>query len=644
MKFETTFRLFLVVCLMGALIVLLNRYDWTTDEIEKRGALVLGVKSENIDKLVLEWGGKNSVECVKESDGWLITRPFKARANQSQIGRVLWVLEMMARYDVITAEQLRKRDLNMDNFGIEKPRARIVAHDKLKRRTMTIMIGCDVPLSDMIYIKLASQNDVIATSRALFEAIPLDVESLRDRMVLPGDASKTTGVEIHSKMGFVELKWSNGEWYIRQPIHGRADREKVTSMLQKLYALEVREFVWDLIETSSPDGALMAIQAQAENDNLGEQYKLAVDEADARVRVWFEDNIAGEELILGKETAEGGGNVYAKLKDGKSIYAVDKEILKTFSVNVDDLRDKKVFSWSADDVAFLSLESGEKKISLERQSQAGWTIMEPFQCSADQQAVGEFIDTLIRLNAKSFLPATNFSEYGLAPPSYIVRLAKASDVSSNNTVDTESADAGLMEGLTEYRLQVGDMVKGTNDVFVSLEGGNCIMEVSSDMLKNLIGKAVDPLLYRDRTMLSISRDNIRQIILVKKGNEQTAFRDDAGMWCVDPSSSNKVNIDVINDNMFFIANLRALNIAAYNPENLKPYGLSAGDDVTVLTIGLSGNAGIRKSIVFGSGKTTKEDGVYAMIQGQDVVFILDKSQVEQMTRDFIVSSSAAEVK
>jgi hypothetical protein len=83
--------------------------------------------------------------------------------------------------------------------------------------------------------------------------------------------------------------------------------------------------------------------------------------------------------------------------------------------------------------------------------------------------------------------------------------------------------------------------------------------------------------------------------------------------------------------LFHVANLRALRIASHNPEGLERYGLD--QNAVVLTLGLSGEEGIQKNLRMGFRAGT--EGVYAMIQGQDVVFVMDDGIFRNLTMPLV---------
>jgi len=121
--------------------------------------------------------------------------------------------------------------------------------------------------------------------------------------------------------------------------------------------------------------------------------------------------------------------------------------------------------------------------------------------------------------------------------------------------------------------------------------------------------------------------------------EQTVARDDKEKWVPVQPPDGQVKEDVVEDALFFVANLRAVRIESHNARDLAPYGLSRSE--TTLTLGLSGAEGIQKSILVGA--SAGPDGRYAMIQGQDLVFVLENGVADRLTRDPVVFSKPRKV-
>jgi hypothetical protein len=132
-------------------------------------------------------------------------------------------------------------------------------------------------------------------------------------------------------------------------------------------------------------------------------------------------------------------------------------------------------------------------------------------------------------------------------------------------------------------------------------------------------------------MLALYPASVKRISLLKNDKEQTVARNDAGMWASPDGVAGKVDDEAISDILFTLAHLRAIRIERHNPQNLSAFGLDA--PAVVLTLGLTGSEAIQKSLIMGF--RSKTDGIYAMVQGQDVVFVLDNRVVDRITGDLL---------
>jgi hypothetical protein len=141
----------------------------------------------------------------------------------------------------------------------------------------------------------------------------------------------------------------------------------------------------------------------------------------------------------------------------------------------------------------------------------------------------------------------------------------------------------------------------------------------------------DPLFYLDRTMLTVAPDRVRRITLARGGAEQTVARLEAGTWAAVNPPTNDVNRAAVEDVLFLAANLRAARVEARNPRSLAGYGLECPQ--TVLTLVMSGGDGIQKSVFLGL--AAGADGHYAIVQGQDVVFVLPRGTVQRLSGDLV---------
>ena len=637
MRLKTTVYLLFAVAAFGALIWLVDRKAEWQKLWERPSETVLDTRLDEITAFALERGDMK-LRCIKMEDTWFIESPIRARANTGVVEKLLSMLESLPKSDVVTLQQREKRDLSMKDYGLLEPRAGYELVDRLG--TQRMMIGCDSPVGGLVYVRLELSDDVVAVSRAVLDMMPAGVEDIRDTSVLHGDTMMTSKLEIRQPGGgFIQLVKDHGIWMLRQPVQARADGAKVQQMLDDLFALKVSKFVWDPIVGQSMSQEDFADGTQDDRPRE-EIYRLAPDVASARIAVWVGGDESGQELILGKVVEDTGKEMYAKKRDVDSVYTVDKDILNTFAVSANDLRSKALFGNRPEDVRSILFERGEKKLLLAKEKDKGWWVVEPVQWKADEAVVGDVLNDITRLTADTFLDGdkdADLSAMGFTPPAFRL-LLRDTPVSSRNG-DAAHAAGDVTKANGEKRpgdvLLVGGPVKGKPAVFGKFEKDDLIFETASAPLAAIIESAVDPLLYRDRTMLSLNPESIKKITLQKDGTEQTIILSDEGRWEHGGTSTNmprsEIDQSAVADVLFNVSNLRALRIDSHNPKTKVPYGLEPAP--VVLTLGLQGKEGIQKSILFGF--LSKTDGVFSMVQGQDVVFVLRNGLVNSLTKSFL---------
>ena len=628
MKFITTFRLFVAAVILAGVIWF---FEWRHAPARGRqpnDTRVLRLMAEDVRQLRIE-RDTIRVDCVKSGGTWAIERPIRAKADDGLVERIVSALEAMPRREVITAEQCRERELGLKDYGLLDPRVRIVVDDRLGREEL--LVGDDAPLGALVYVKLAGSDEVIATQRAILDVLPAGIEDLRDRAILHGTAAGTTRLEVQGHgRGFIQATQAGGKWFIQQPIGARADGAVISRMLDALYALKVERFIWDpVVDPPQEKDATVPEMAPGPRTEL---YDLGRDEAAARVTVWVNGDEVGKELILGKPVSPEGKEVYAKRGDADSVYAVSRDILDAFSLGVNEMRDRLLFPVDPADVRYAVFKEGDRKLALERKADAGWVLVEPAPWKADDHVVDELILRITRLAADSFVvdARTNPGAFGLSPPAYVIQLATEapgpaaprSAPEKNGPPPDKAPDAGAGNRLL--------LAAPADDkpVYAKFDDDPTVFLLASDAVRGVVTQLTEPLVYRDRTMLAVPTESIRRLSLSREGVEEQVVRDDAGVWTASKPATNQVNRDVVQDILFLAAGLRALRIESNNPRTLAACGLD--NPPRVLTLGLTGEGGIQKSLLMGFRART--DGIYAMIQGEDVVFILENGLMDRLTR------------
>lgn len=637
MKGTTTLWLLVLALLLGGLIWLGERERSRKPAPGVRENRIIKFDPATISDVTIEKGDVR-LRLVRKDAAWYLVQPVQGRADSGEIDRILGIIETLPRRETITAEERHQRDLELSDYGFAPPRARFILQGGQDRHEF--LIGGDAPMGDSIYVKSAAGEDIASAPKDLLTLIPENVEKLRDRTILTGDAERTVRVEIQRPgSGVVQLVRGRTGWMIQQPVSLRADGSRVAKMLDAVYGLRAEKFVWD---PPPPDQGSVSGEAPAE---LGagarlETYGLAADTAQLRIQVWATGEQSGKELLIGKPVDETGTLVYAKRRELAPVYAVPASAVSALTCGVNELRDRNLFAIEAESVRYLLLQEGDRKLALQRDAKNLWNVVEPVQWKADDNFVNDIVLNLTRLRVDAVVEGadTNLAAFGLEPPAFSLVAMDHPPAAQSNATSEVKAPAGDAAATEEppTRFLVGSALEGKNNGYVMAENSRTILAVAASSLAPLRFALTDPLLYRDRTMLAIPRGSVWKITLQKGGREQAALRGDSGGWSAASQPGSAVNEAVVADVLGLVEKLRALRIENQAVKNPVTYGLDRTG--ITLTFSLSGKEGIQKTLILGFRART--DGIYATVQGQDVVFVLANSVAERLVADLLRADAA----
>ncbi len=97
--------------LLVAVVAALAAFALLRREEEDPQHAITGVASSVVQRIVIEPYGAEAIELAREGDGWLVTSPLQARANSTQVERILNLLAVRAR-ERMPAEDLQRFDLD----------------------------------------------------------------------------------------------------------------------------------------------------------------------------------------------------------------------------------------------------------------------------------------------------------------------------------------------------------------------------------------------------------------------------------------------------------------------------------------------------------------------------------------------------
>jgi hypothetical protein len=606
---RTTFFLLILSVLLGAFIAIVEWGGKDEGEQDRPNLRLLDIEPEN----VIYWSFSRDtlfVACANEQGQWLIHKPVEARADGIKLNHMLAVMAKLPRGEIVTAAQRESRSLSLDDYGLGKPLARMVLGDAAHRYTLAV--GGLSPMKDAVYVQVDNSDDVIATSTNLLDIIPRAAADLRDPHLLAGAPAYVKGLAIKCLGGpLVEIVREGTEWIIHKPITARADFFKVSSLLDQLFNLQIQQFVAEHMA----DPAI---------------YGLSDDETILQFNIWMDEEKNGLKLCFGNRTSEKGDLIYTAYRGTGSVFAVRKDQVDALQVGVNDLRDSRLYFMAADAIAWIRVEEGEKALQLQKAASGLWQVTEPAQWKADTRLVEDLINRLNALRIEGFLSNTNLLDLGLEPPARVIRMADAVPVldAATQSVAGATAPASQAAGIlpTGRTLVMSRPLPGKEYIYAKFEDENQIYQLSVAAAATL---ALDPIAYRDNVVLALDPTAVTKIMLRKKDIVQAVMREGTGPWAPVAPSVGPVNPAVIATLLEKMATLRAVRFERSERNDLGVYGLK--DPRGSLTFILSGQEDIQKTLILG--ETSEDLGVYAKVQGQEVVFILPKALADQLLQD-----------
>lgn len=618
MKFKTTLQLLVAVVVLGLVILAVRSARvFRHDRISGK---VLDMSFAEISAISMEIG-ELTIEFARSARDWQIVSPIQTRAKPGEIERILSTIEEMRGLEWISAKDMEGRGLTLADYGLDKPRAKFTL--KAGARVETLLVGIETPLEKLSCVKLDYEDGVIVAQTNLLAMIPGNLEAFRDRRLLCGEAADVDGIEITRPAGgFVKMQKKERTWIMQQPEeNARLDGRKVTELLAWIHKLEVQEFIPpnDLERHRLEDGIVLTLRYSG--DDVG-------------TRIVFEKRVDDGPRVVASVAADG------------ILGTVDDSVVALLNFKPNDIRDRNVFQCRPSDIMSIRLVDGDRAIEFKRRHGQGWWIEEPRRWKADDFVVEKLLLHVLSVRITEFISEgeVNDEQFGFSDA------ARRIDVSRAIVTGGEDRNA------VRYEMNIPRVLIGTYDetrkAFYARLGDNSAAFLLEDapLLKvfaaeydsaverpGYAGPWVNPLAYRDRLMLRLDGESVASISIARpEGTRQEVAKGADGQWRAVSPPSTVVNESVVSHDLALVAGLYATRLEYHEEGNSKTYGLDEAG-ATKLVFALTGEEGISKTLLFGS--RSGPDGVYSMVQGQDVVFVLPRDTVQQLTRDLTTAGA-----
>jgi hypothetical protein len=617
MSWKPTLWLLVLAVLTGLFLVVFEQHSDQAVRPMPLNTPLLPLSPAVITRISLSTDS-NAVECVRRDGEWFLIRPVEARADAARINRLIEAVVGTRKQEIVDSVRRDKRGLTLASFGLEPPRARLMVGSDTHANE--IRVGDDAPLGNLVYLQLDDERAVVGATLKVSEILPLDPEGFRDRSVFPASIKQAIRLEVKHAGGFFQLALKDGVWRIQQPFDARADGLQVERLWRTLESLKVEGLAEKLFQADPA------------------AYGLGVDEAALQVSVWIERRREPLVVTVGKARQDNPSQLYARISDAASLAVVGRDILSLQSIQAGSLRDRRLCGADLSAISFLMLRDDESKVVMEKSASGGWMITEPLRFPASARAVGALLKAVDLLQGDEVRSGAGAGVELPDAGALSCRLVVANQVppraATNETVSVLPAS-----GSWTYRLSAPGAGSSSNWVYG--EESKVLYSVSRDDLarlwRSLAGMErpvfADPLAYMDVRMLDLEPLQVRRITLARDGREETVTVVPDGGWTADSPPDGQVVVGAIPALLARASDLQAQRIESVASTNLASYKLDSS--AARVTFGLSGAGGIQKTVLIGGGDG--RGGVFSMVQGQDVIFVLAKDVADAMVRPLVVA-------
>jgi len=600
MRFRTTWYLLIGCLVLGVLCwhyighpsrVLEKQYEW---------AGAFHMEPDRIRSLRIE-REDTVLEFIQENKVWRMVEPIRTRANAGEIDRLLTRLSSLEPGEVITEWDRRSAQLTLADYGLDRPQCTVSWNDGV--RSHRWLIGRLAPVGEQLYVKEEESHDIIAVTARLLDWIPTHIAPLRDDVLIHGEPRLAHRLAVTRAGGFVQLmRDDDGLWRIQQPLAARADRLAVQRMLDQLFSARIKDYV---------------------ADNVSDMTAYGLDPSATHVALWIDRQEEAAGFYLGAALENEPERIYARRTDGESVFAVSRELLDVATIRVNDLRDRDLIPWSSGDVHAMTLTRGTDTVTLERHHEQGWMLTYPYVAQAENSIVEGVIEAWMAASIERF--------YDHTPTNVVVDSVSLADTAS---IQFERRQSRVDASRRAIELSMVIPPATSQWVVVSNALDQAVYDVGRGAWDETKWSIAD---YRQREIFRIPAADIRRLEL-RRENDAThiLIRNENGDLV--PLDKKGVRTTTIISDV--LAQLNPLRAARFVPEReAREDSFGLDDPMAVLTIGLSGEAGIGHAVMLGDVRS--DGGVYARTRGHDHIFILSAETATLLLSDLYEAEEPA---
>jgi hypothetical protein len=433
---KTTLGLVLVLGGLFAYIYFVTWKQPAEDTSSKLEKVFAGLQSDKIDEIHVHAESGDSTVLKKDKDGWKITEPLQAAAQDAEASGIASALSQLE-----VARVVDENPASLVDYGLGAPRIEIQFKAAGDKDFKTLQIGQKTPAGGNLFAKRGSDKKVFTIPSFQEQTFNRSTLDLRDKTAMKFDRDKVDHVEVTADNKTLEMEKSGNDWKIVKPLQAMSDSTATEGLIGKVQSAQMKSIV-------------------SENASAADLKKYGLDKPAATAT--FSLGSAKASLLVGSKSPD--GSLYAKDASKPLVMTLDATLLDDFKKGAEEYRKKDLFAFRAYDANHLEITRGGQTVAFDKVKGAKPEDEDKWQragtggakpADADKEKMSVLLAKLESLRAASFVDST--AKTGLDSPAMTV-YAKFDD------------------GKKEERVTFG---KSGNDVYASRPGEPGAAKVSS---------------------------------------------------------------------------------------------------------------------------------------------------------------------
>ncbi|MBI4639797.1 MAG: DUF4340 domain-containing protein [Candidatus Tectomicrobia bacterium] len=568
MSIRTTALFALILLVLGGYFYLFEvRKVKLDEEREARETRLLKASKEAIEEIKLKWQGEEVV-VKKEGDQWKIIQPLEIMADQKAAESIISALDRSKIERVI-----EKNPSKLDDFGLAQPALEVSLNIK-NASPEIVLIGQANPTQSFIYAKKGESPEVFLTSFSLKSDLDKKLYDLRDKTALDVSFEQVKTIELHHQAESITLTAGDGGvWTLSHPLRDRVDVDKVRQLVTKIRHAKIKEF----FDGEQPDLASAGLTRPSS------------------IALHLKEGEVTKTLLIGAIDEEKNG-IYAKRDGEEKLFLLEKSLVSDLFPKIDDLRDKKLFTFENTKIEKIEINSEGTEITLSRIGDEQWEIMKPITARADRRVVDNFLASIKGMKIDEFLPLSSEPQAGFHSP----------------TIEIKLLEQG---GELSRSLSIGGEIEGKEQMYGWLSDREGIFALPKWAVSELKKSPAD---FIDKRILSFKNDDVEEIDLKQNGQSFHLEKEKREWKAIKPEKA-KVKEAKVRSFLWDLNDLEYKERISEKPSEGKEYRF---DQPTVeITLLKKGREAIMELLIVSDAKDGEK--AYAKMKKDQTIYAID---------------------